>query len=443
MQNYYQKIKNIYHWLQSLRANIKYGFPAKNLKVIGVTGTDGKTTSVSMIYHVLKKCGYRVGVISTVNIRYNGREIDSGLHVTTPEPWETPKILREMVNAGIKYVVVEATSSGLDQNRLYGITFDSSLITFIGSDHLDYHGSQEKYANAKFKLLKKTKKKGLIVLNNDHESSEWLKRKALKIGKKRIKWFSMGDLGTNKYTDSGIHFKYKHTSFDIPIVGKYNFYNTLGAIKICENYIKDIKKISNTLQSFHAPIGRMQIVQKKPIMIIVDFAHTTESLEVALETVNKIRPSKASRIITIFGCAGRRDPRRRKMGMISAKLADITLVSIEDPRDEDLEAINTQIIKYAEDGGAKLTSRFYNHNDYLKKKTNLPDINIDARSIFSFDYSEVQNRKDAINFAMFLAKPGDVVFITGKAHEKSLAIGERIVEYKYSDLVVVKEELIK
>jgi UDP-N-acetylmuramoyl-L-alanyl-D-glutamate--2,6-diaminopimelate ligase len=451
---YFQKLKNIYHLIQSLGANIKYGFPSRKLKVIGVTGTDGKTTSVTMIYHILKRCGLRVGMISTVHIRYNGREIETGLHVTTPDPWETPRILREMADAGIEYVVVEATSSGLDQNRLFSIKYDASLVTFIGADHLDYHGSQEAYSQAKFKIIKSTVPSGLVVLNKDHHSRKWL-RKAIKKnnGNRDYKWFSIKELSKRDSRGGTINFVYRNTSFHLPIIGEYNYRNTLGVIKICERYVDDLSEIAKAVTDFKAPLGRMQIMQKQPFVVIVDFAHTPESLSVALKSVKKMKPNKDSKIITLFGCAGQRDHGRRKMGAISGRLANITLISIEDPRNEDLRVINDDIISQAEGVGCKVIDRFGSHQEYRDQRDHfVKDLHVNnlklsnifkPRGLFSFDYAEVQNRIDAIDFAFKLATKGDIIFITGKAHEQSLAIGRNVIEYKYSDINAVQNQIDK
>src|SRR6185369_9500808 len=145
-----QKIANIYHMFQSIKANYKYGFPFKELKIIGITGTDGKTTTTSMIYHIFKQNKLKAAYISTIKGEIGSEKIDTGLHVTTPEPWDVPKYLRMMVNKGIKYAILESTSQGLQQNRLWGIKFDAATITNIKSDHLDYHKTWENYARAKF-----------------------------------------------------------------------------------------------------------------------------------------------------------------------------------------------------------------------------------------------------------------------------------------------------
>ena len=171
MRNLLNKISNLLHLAQSVIANIYYAFPQRKLKLIGVTGTDGKTTTTQMIYHILKENGFKVGYISTISARIGDKEIDTGFHVTTPDPWSVPKYLKMMADQGIEYVVLESTSHGLVQNRLWGIEFNSATITNIKSDHLDYHKTWENYAKAKALLIDKVKDGGAVVLNEDDKES--------------------------------------------------------------------------------------------------------------------------------------------------------------------------------------------------------------------------------------------------------------------------------
>ncbi|MCA9385286.1 UDP-N-acetylmuramyl-tripeptide synthetase [Candidatus Dojkabacteria bacterium] len=426
-----QKLKNIYHLIQSLIANVRYGFPARKLTIIGVTGTDGKTTTTTMLYHTLKESGVKVGMISTINAKIGDEEIDTGLHVTTPEPWDLPRLLRRMIREGITHVVIESTSSGLDQNRLFGVRYDAVTITNIGHDHIDYHGSWKKYAQAKYKIIEKTKDGGLVVLNYDHEESrDWLERKIENVQNKNIIWYSVDELLDTNHSVDGITFTFDDETYSIPLIGEYNFSNALGVIIIARRYVA-INKIINALKTFSAPLGRMQVMQTEPNAVIIDFAHTPSSLERALESIQKIRPTEQSAIWCIFGCAGQRDPDRRRMGLVSAKMADKTLITLEDPRTEDIVAINTEIAEHGEKGGGQVITRFVSHEDFEKRNNEFN--NLENKAIISFDYPTIENRIDAISFACKMAKPDDIVYITGKGHEESLAIGDPIVEYPYTD----------
>ena len=441
-----QKLKNIMHALQSLFANIRYGFPYKNLKIIGVTGTDGKTTTTSMIYHILNANKLPVGYISTITAKIGDREVDTGLHVTTPDPWDVPKYLKIMVQAGIKYVVLESTSQGLQQNRLAGITYDAAVITNIKTDHLDYHVTWENYANAKFRILQKLQPSGLGVLNRDDEAARnWIQKRITQENlPSQIIWFSKYEVKDLVQSLTEQNFIYKNVGFSIPLIGSYNLENSLAAINICSKYLS-LKKIAQAIKSFPTPKGRMEILQKEPFIIIIDFAHTAHALHQALTALQPIKKSD-TRIITVFGCAGKRDKSRREMGKVSGELADITVLTAEDPRDEPLAAVNNEIINNAKRANGKLIQRFTSHGEYLQNfqlnkiksaiKNNLAQ---KIKPVFAFDEDSPDSRRDAIDFALKIADQDDIVFITGKAHEQSLAFGK--TEYPWSDHIAVAQRL--
>jgi len=444
-----QKLKNIVHLLQSVYANLKFGFPARNLKIIAVTGSDGKTTTTSMIYHILKENGFSVAYLSTIQAKIGEESLDTGLHVTTPDPWDVPRYLRMMVKRNVEYLVLEATSNGLQQNRLWGIKFDAATITNIRIDHLDYHRTWENYAEAKFLVSKKLKKDGLLVLNaDDTKSAKWLKGKLSSIKQFiSVFWYKKSDVANLQRSVSGMSFDLDNTKFNLPVVGDYNLENGLAVYNICKKYLST-KEIAKAFSSFKAPKGRMEIIQSKPFTIIIDFAHTPNALQQALLGVTPLMKTD-SRLITVFGCAGKRDKSRREMGMVSAKLADITILTAEDPRDERLESVNNEIFKHAEKQNAKLVTRFANHQEYQEAKVDklsneLEAVLVDKHKPFlAFDEDSIRSREDAIDLALKIAKKDDVVFITGKAHEQSLAFGKEEKEYPWSDHDAVDKSLNK
>ncbi len=438
-----QSLKNFLHLIQSLLANIYYRFPARGLVCIGVTGTDGKTTTAEMIFHIFSQNKIKCGLISTVGGKYGEKVIDTGLHITTPDPWQLPFLLKKMKGNDVTHVVIESTSSGLDQNRLFCIKFDVSVITHIGVDHLDYHGNWINYARAKFRIILKTINNGLVVLNKDHESSVWLENELKKFHKiPEIAWFSKNELSGTNSSIHGIRFEYKKQIFEVPIIGDYNFENALVAIKASENFFT-LDKISRALASFKAPSGRMEIIQTKPFSIIVDFAHTADSLDKALKSITKLKLSKNSRLICVFGCAGQRDVNRREMGRVSSELADVTIVTLEDPRDEDIAIINNEILDHMSQVLQDIAERFASHEDFMKfiNQFNQNHMLVDAKQVFIFDYATLDNRYDAIKLALRIAHDDDIVFITGKGHEQSLAFGNPVMEHPYSDQGAVRKIL--
>ncbi|MEI7579679.1 MAG: UDP-N-acetylmuramyl-tripeptide synthetase [bacterium] len=444
----FQRIKNQLHLVQSILANLKYRFPGRQLKLIAVTGTDGKTTTTSLIYHILQNSGHKTAFLSTVTAKIAEKEIDTGLHVTTPDPWMVPKYLRQIVDEGIEYAVIEATSNGLQQNRLWGLQFMAAVITNIGYDHLDFHGNWENYARAKFALTKKIVKDGLLVLNLDHEKSvNWL-QKRLKNKQQRfqIKWFSKEQAQNIAADLNGISFDYNGQKFFVSLIGAYNLENVLAAIDITNKFLK-LSEIALALKTFPSPLGRMQVMSKSPT-VIVDFAHTPQALTAALQAIISIK-SKRSRVITLFGCAGKRDKGRRAMGAISAELSDITILTAEDPRDETLQSINDEIFTYAKTKHAVLLKRWKNHQEYLAANVPLLQEQIvktlynQEKPFFAFDEDSIQSRADAIDFALKIARPEDIVDLTGKGHERSLSFGTEEQEFPWSDQDAVRKLLGK
>jgi len=380
-------VNAFYHLPKAILAVLYYRYPAKNLTVIGVTGTDGKTTTSTIIYEILRRAGKKTALITSVSAKIGSKELPTGLHVTSPDPWELQKLLRYISNKGFNYVVLESTSHGLAQHRLLGCNFKIGAVTNVTHEHLDYHGTWENYLKDKTRLFKKVK---FAVLNKDDRSFKLLKKY---INSKIITY------GMEK-----ADFTLKNFPFKTKMPGKYNQYNCLAAITVAKLLNISDADIKNAIAGFKGVIGRMDVVYDKSFKVIVDFAHTPNALKQVL-TALKATPCK--RIISVFGCAGLRDVQKRPlMGKISCRLADISIFTAEDPRTEDIN----NIFKQMESG--------------CKNKKNL--------------YKE-PNRKEAIELAISMAKKGDIIGIFGKGHEQSMCWGT--VERPWSDHKAVKEIL--
>lgn len=388
----WQKLKNIYHFAVSYLAALYFGFPSKKLTVIGVTGTDGKSTTVNMIYHILKSAGKRASMISSVNAQIGNKKYETGFHVTTPSPWEVQGFLKESVDASSQYFVLETTSHALDQNRAANIDFNVAVITNITHEHLDYHKTLENYAHAKSKLFNNAE---YAVLNLDDKSFDFLKNKI----KGKIITYSLNEKSDFNLTNSDL-------KLNIP--GGYNLANALAAIAAVSAL--GIKKSSSkkALSTFPGLRGRMEEVNLgQSFKVVVDFAHTPNALEKALSTLAQQKTDKKSKLIAVFGSAGERDFLKRPlMGKVAAELADISVLTAEDPRTEKSQDIIDQIA-----GGFK-----------GKKEGKV--------------FFKVPDRKEAIEKAIGLAKPGDIVATFGKAHEKSMCYGK--TEYPWDEFETVK-----
>lgn len=376
-----------------------YQFPSKKLKVIGVTGTDGKTTTVNLIYYILRQSGLSVAMISTVSALIKDKEIDTGLHVTAPGAWQLQKLLSKMVEEGIKYVVLEVTSHGLDQFRILGIPYEVGVMTNVTSEHLDYHKTYESYLRTKAKLFEKSK---VAVLNKDDESYEYLAKiiRNENLGKD-IRILSYGIKNKADFTPEAFPFKTR-------LPGEYNQYNCLAAIAATKTLGVAEETIRNAVATFKGVIGRMEEINEgQNFRVVVDFAHTPNALEQVLKTL-KEDLKKDLRLIVVFGAAGLRDKEKRPMmGKIAGTYGDFSIVTTEDPRMEKVEDICEQIAEGCRGVGGK--------------------------------FKVIYNRQEAIDFAIKTAQKGDIVVICGKGHEKSMCYGTK--EYPWSDQEAVRKAL--
>lgn len=391
----WQKVKNIYHLQQAIVANIIYGFPSNGMKIIGVTGTDGKTTTANLIYHVLHEAGEKAAVISSVGAVIDGKKFDLAFHVTTPGRFAMQSYIRQAKRKGVKYIVLEVTSHALDQHRVAGIHIDVGVITNVTHEHLDYHKTYERYVSAKAKLLKKAK---VAIVNKDDHSYIQLKKKDLHDYHNKLITYGMK-------RDSQLN---PHVfPFTTKLLGTFNKYNCLAAIGALRTLRIPDEKIRKYIATFVPPVGRQEIVYRGDFLVINDFAHTPNSFSVIVPEAKRLAKN---RLIHVFGSAAKRDVYKRpEMGKISAKHSDIIVLTAEDPRDEPVENIIQDILK-----GIK---GFEIINDRFKIK----DLRFKNNQKYVF---VIPDRKEAIQFAVGLAQKGDVVLMTGKGHEKSMNYGK-------------------
>lgn len=392
----WQKIKNLYHFAQAFLASVYFGFPSNKLTVIAVTGTDGKTTTVNMIYHILKSTGKKVSMVSSLGATVGNKSTDTGYHVSTPSPFQVQKLLKDAIEAGSDYFVLEATSHGLDQNRLAFLKIKIGVITNITDEHMDYHKTWANYAQVKAKLFRGV---DCAILNKDDKSYEILKN--LVAGK--VTTYALA--GSADFTLENLPIELKQE-------GQYNMYNALAA-SATATYLKIPKeKILNSFNSFTGIKGRLQEIKEgQQFRTVIDFAHTPNGLEQVLKTLSSSK-NKGSKLITMFGAAGDRDKLKRpKMGKIASKYADISIITSEDPRSEEPLIIAGDIIRGFESSKSKEGKNYF----------------------------VIPDRQEAINFAIKTAKKGDIVGLFGKGHEKSMCIGD--VEYPWNEEETVKRAI--
>lgn len=406
-----------------------YGYPAKQMLMIGVTGTDGKTTTSNLIYHILRAAGISVGMISTVNAIIGDETIDTGFHVTTPEAPEVQQYLALMHASGMSHVILEATSHGLAQDRVAECYFDLGVVTNITHEHLDYHGSYEAYRAAKARLftsLSQTPVKPFptpraAVLNRDDQSYPYLSLLS-QVAQISYGFDPHADWQPSEIclTPSGCKFTAQGrdvtgTPVRLPLsmrlVGDYNISNALAAITLCIQGLGiDPDIVRQGIANFPGVPGRMEMIDLgQPFHAIVDFAHTPNAL---LQTLQTARQLTDRRVITVFGSAGLRDrQKRRMMAEISAQMSDISILTAEDPRTESLDGILEEMAQGAmREGGVEGVS-----------------------------FWRVPDRGDALRQAVKLAQPGDLVISCGKGHEQSMCFGE--IEYPWDDRIAMRAAL--
>jgi len=360
-----------------------YRKPADQLFIAGVTGTNGKTTSVYLIRHLLGACG----LIGTIEWIVGNTHLPS-TH-TTPDLLTVSKLFSEMVVQGCSSVAMEVSSHGLDQGRVRGISFDAAVFTNLTLDHLDYHKSMESYARAKAKLFTSLKPEGWAIYNID---DPWYAVVLKECHARRLSFgFSKeADLrASDLYLSAeGMHFHlhYQKNTYPVfsPLIGRFNVYNLLGAIGCALAKGMAIEKVVSSLKEFQKVPGRLERVSnQKGVHIFVDYAHTDDALRNVLETLSEL---KRGRVITVFGCGGDRDRTKRpKMAAVAEKFSDVVIVTSDNPRSEDPEEIARQVVE-----------------GFLCK----------SKAVIELD------RKAAIFRALEIARPDDIVLIAGKGHER-------------------------
>lgn len=421
LKYYFQKLKNyLWHLPKSIYYKNKFGNPSKNLILIGVTGTDGKTTTAKLIYEVLTRAGIKSGLITTIGAKTGNKDIDTGLHMTSPDPSLVQKIFREMVKSGQTHAVIEVTSHALDQFRFYGCHFQVSVITNTSHEHLDDFLDMQKYIHTKNKLFNYS---DLAILNKDDQSYKQIS-KNISIP---VKTFSINSKSNYQATNIKIGqqdmiFKVGQTTFKTDSNYHYQIYNILAAYAVINALHIDINLFLAVIKNFPPVAGRRQVIPNDlKIKTIVDFAHTPAALESTLTSLKKMTKGN---LIVIFGATGGRDKSKRPlMGQAVSQLANIAILTSDDTRNEKVEDINRHIIQ-----GIKPNSEFI---DYTKTMSSKKIKRLSQTARKKFFYLNIPNRQDAFNYAIKLAQPGDTVVACGKGHETSILHGT--TEYPWSE----------
>ncbi len=394
----YKKVRSTFRYMTKIigKENNKL---TKDFKIIGITGTKGKTTTAMIVYQFLRNLNVNAAYIGTLGVYY--QEIHYELNNTTPDIIHLNKIFRELKQNNTTHIVMEVSSHALSQNRIKGLYFETAAFTNFSQDHLDYHQTMDNYFKAKLKILKHLD--GNIIINSDDVSSK-------KIIHKTKNYFSIGKHGNLQIIDyklyqthSLVTFEYHYDTYtvSIPYVGKHNIYNYIMAIAILIDLDFDILDLINKTNSLKPIKGRNELIKSEHGYIVIDYAHSPASVEQTLQTYNEL---KKARIVTIIGCGGNRDKTKRPiMGKIAVDNSDYVIFTSDNPRDE-------------------------NPHQILKDITEKLETN---------NYEIIEDRKKAIKKGVKLLKKNDYLLILGKGHENYQIIHN--TKYHFDD----KEEVLK
>lgn len=410
----FRAFQPIYHFFLAVTGNIFHRFPGYKMTVIGVTGTNGKSTTSEILCEVLKASGEKVGMISTVSIEIAGLRIDNKTNRTTLGRWKTHHLMREMVRRGCKYAVIEVASEGIAWHRVWGIPFDGAIFTNLAPEHLNFHKTMENYRNTKGKLFKKLssiynwkKTKRVSVVNaDDKESSYFL---SFKSDEKYTFGIKKGDIKAKNITlrvngaDYDISVQDKTYSVKTGAIGEFNIYNELAAFCMGLGYGVKPEEMVKVFAKFSGTKGRVEHIDEgQNFSVIVDYAHTPDAQEQVYGELNRF---KKGRLISVFGATGDKDRGKRpKMGKAAAELTDVVILTDDETYNEDSSQIIHEIY-------AGIPKKLQN------KVTITPD------------------RFTAIKKALAVAKKDDIVVITGVGHQKYRNQGGRKVVWDERQIV--------
>ncbi|MBU0612108.1 UDP-N-acetylmuramoyl-L-alanyl-D-glutamate--2,6-diaminopimelate ligase [Patescibacteria group bacterium] len=409
MKKLFKNLKIKRRAIAKLAALHFYGNPSVKLKIVGVTGTNGKTTTATLLYKIATELGYKTGLISTVE-NIIGTEKRHATH-TTPGPIPLNKLLKEMVEKDCEYVFMEVSSHAMDQKRVAGVSFVGGVFTNLTHDHLDYHKSFENYFLAKKKFFNFLPKTSFALSNGDDEHGkaiiDGIKAKQYLYGFNGMENFH-GEIF--KLDFSGLGLDVNGNKINSRLLGKFNANNLLAIWSTCKLLGFDTDKVNKILENIEPPRGRFDhFLSKNGVLAIVDYAHTPDALEKVLLAIKEIKKENG-KIISVFGCGGDRDPlKRRIMGKIGTSLSDIAIITSDNPRSEDPEKIINEM-------KVDLTM-----NDLKKVKT-------------------ISDRRGAIKEAIKLAQAGDIILCAGKGHEEYQEI--KGVKHHFNDMEELKKNLL-
>jgi UDP-N-acetylmuramoyl-L-alanyl-D-glutamate--2,6-diaminopimelate ligase len=412
-----------------------YGNPSSQVKLIGITGTNGKTTITYLLESIFRKAGHKVGVIGTINYRFGQKEFPTSN--TTPESLDLQRIFREMVKEGVSHVIIEVSSHGLDLGRVFGCQFDGAIFTNFASEHLDYHKNLGHYFNSKKKLFSESlmmshKARRFVVTNRDDPKGEEIV-KGINLPVIRYGLSPSSEISADRVRSSFVGLSCRirtpkgECSVQSKLIGEYNVYNILAAVAAGIAMDIPLETVKSGVESLEGVPGRFeQVANRRGIHVIVDYAHKTDALERVLSGLKNILRNSSQgqgKVITVFGCGGDRDRTKRPlMGKVAGTYSDLSILTSDNPRTEDPLAIMNEV-----EAGLKSLSLFEWQKDgigsWRSKK----------------GYLKIPDRREAIRMAIRLSQPSDTVLLAGKGHEDYQIVGKQ--KFPFDDRIEAKKAL--
>lgn len=431
MKNYLRKIlpSSVILWTHKVRgilAALIYRMPAKHIRVISVTGTNGKTTTCHMIAEILKAANYRVAMATTIDFQIDKKKWNNTSKMTTLSPFALQKFIADAVKAGCHWLVLETTSHAIAQYRTWGVKPNIAVLTNITHDHLDYHKTYEEYREVKSRIFKEAE---TSIINMDDKSAKYF----LDLGLEQVVTYGLDHVDNERPGKPDIFAKKiileptgsmfsvitpkSQIAINLKLPGKFNIYNALAALCVGVVFKLNLELVRSALESVSGIPGRMESVDMgQSFSVLIDYAHTPDALEKIYQT---LALSKRGRIISVFGACGDRDRSKRPiMGALSGRYADIVIVTNEDPYSEDPVKIIEEVASGVNRGETKGNAKRPGEN-----------------------YFKIIDRREAINKAFEMAQKGDIVLITGKGAEECMVVKDQKIPW--SDRKVVKDLLLK
>ncbi|MDX1535685.1 MAG: UDP-N-acetylmuramoyl-L-alanyl-D-glutamate--2,6-diaminopimelate ligase [Candidatus Spechtbacterales bacterium] len=414
-----KKVLSWYHMMWPFLGALIYRYPSKKLKVIGITGTNGKTTTTHLASYLLEQSGIEVASVSSLRFKIGKKEWDNKLKMTMPGRMKLQKFMRQAVNAGCTHLVMEVTSEGVKQNRHRFIKFDTAVFTNLTKEHIENHGNFENYKKAKGRFFSIQHRLSIVNFDDNHaeyflgfsakEKIGYTTKDALIADNALIKIISAENI---KHSSTGISFDIEGSKFSIPMLGSFNIDNSLAAIGIGLGHGISIEKAADILNNFEGVPGRMEVIIDKPYTVIADYAHTPDALIKVYKTIENINTREGGgKMICVLGSAGggRDKWKRPEIGKIASEYCDQIILTDEDPYTEDPK----QILQDIESGILNFGSKI----------------------------PKILDRRDAIHKGLELAKKDDVVIVTGKGAEPLMVTASGSIPW--DDREVIKEEYTK